>query len=74
MLKKAFGIIFIIIALIILIAVIYQAPKAINTAFIRIDNLDFLFDNYITYPIIALIIAFISIRFLLKLGIKWIKN
>jgi len=73
MFKKIFGSLFIFIALIILIAVLYQIPMSINTAFIKVDKLDFLIYEYITLPIVVLIIAFFSICFFLKLGVKWIK-
>jgi hypothetical protein len=74
MIKKIFGITFFIIALIISIAVIYQVPKTINTAFIRIDNLDHDIGGYILFPFILLILAFYIISFLLKLGYKWVRN
>ena len=74
MLKKKFGIAFIIIALAILLGVISQVPKIITTAFNKIDVLDAFAQDYILNNIFLLILAIFLICLLFNTGIKWIRS
>lgn len=74
MVKKTFGITIIIVAFIILTAILLQIPKTIDTIFIKIDNLDSNYYDYVLNPIIVLIIAYYIISFLMKKGFKLIRN
>ncbi len=74
MLKKTFGIIFIIVALAILLGIISQMPKKINTIFYKIDNLDAFALDFVLNNIFLLLIAIFLICLLFNIGIKWIRS
>lgn len=74
MLKKIFGVAFIIIALAILLGVISQVPETITKAFNKIDNLDGFTQNYVLNNIFLLILAIFLICLLFNIGIKWIRS
>lgn len=74
MLKKIFGVVFIVIALAIILGVTSQLPKTITTAFNKIDVLDAFAQDYILNNIFLLILAIFLICLLFNTGIKWIRS
>lgn len=74
MLKKIFGVVFIVIALAIILGVTSQLPKTITTAFNKIDALDAFAQDYILNNIFLLILAIFLICLLFNTGINWIRS